>query len=77
MNRKNDNLCTFQIAYWTGYFTSRPALKGYERELNSLLHSAERMFTLAPVTVKDPSYLDNLEQFGRAVALTQHHDAVS
>ena len=30
-------------AYWTGYFTSRPALKGMIRQANSLLQAAKQV----------------------------------
>jgi len=64
-------------SYWTGYYTSRPGLKGYERQMNSLLHASERLYTLASAGAKNPAYLDNIEEFGRAIALAQHHDAVA
>ena len=35
----------FEHAYWTGYFTSRPALKAYVRSMNNLLHSSDKIFT--------------------------------
>ena len=40
-------------AYWTGYFTSRPALKGMIRQANSLLQAAKQVpdfsiFTFSP-----------------------------
>jgi len=64
-------------SYWTGYYTSRPALKGYERQMNSLLHSSEKLYTLAPQFAKNASYLNEVEEFGRSIALAQHHDAVA
>jgi hypothetical protein len=33
-------------SYWSGYFTSRIALKGYVRSSDSLLHAGELLFTL-------------------------------
>lgn len=32
-------------AYWTGYFVSRAALKGYVRTRSSLLHATDQMLT--------------------------------
>ena len=29
--------------YWTGYFTSRPTLKGYIRESNNVLQTCKQM----------------------------------
>jgi hypothetical protein len=34
-------------AFWTGYFTSRPALKGYVRTRSNLLHSTEKLMATA------------------------------
>ena len=33
----------FYLHYLSGYFTSRPALKGYVRELNSLLQVCKQL----------------------------------
>ena len=33
-------------AYWTGYFTSRPALKGMIRQANSLLQAAKQVLDI-------------------------------
>ncbi len=32
-------------SYWTGYFTSRQALKGYERMTSARLHAAQKLYT--------------------------------
>uniref|UniRef100_A0AAQ6AET3 Lysosomal alpha-mannosidase n=1 Tax=Amphiprion ocellaris TaxID=80972 RepID=A0AAQ6AET3_AMPOC len=60
--------------FWTGYFTSRPALKRYERISNSNLQTCNQLEVLGgPVSRKGP--------FGggdkKAMAVAQHHDAVS
>ena len=33
--------------YWTGYFTSRPAIKGYERYSNNILQVTKQLNALA------------------------------
>ncbi len=33
-------------SYWSGYFTSRQALKGYVRSSATLLHAAEKLLAL-------------------------------
>ena len=33
--------------YWTGYFTSRPAVKGYERYSNNILQVTKQLNALA------------------------------
>jgi alpha-mannosidase len=61
----------FPHAAWTGYFTSRPALKGYVRVGGNFL----RAVSLADaVSGGDGSKLESLWE---AVGVTEHHDAVS
>ena len=60
-------------AYWTGYFTSRPALKGMIRAANSQLQACKQIHVLHEGEVDD----DRLEMAKRAVAVNQHHDAVT
>merc|ERR1719431_256720 len=59
-------------AYWTGYFTSRPALKGMIRQANSLLQACKQVHTRTG-TFGD----EELEIAKRSVAVNQHHDAVT
>ncbi|KAA0171253.1 hypothetical protein FNF27_06372 [Cafeteria roenbergensis] len=56
---------------WTGYFSSRPALKGYIYEAGSILRAASMAVAAAG---SDGSSIDPL---WAAVGLTQHHDAVT
>ena len=63
-------------AYWSGYFTSRTALKAYIRE-SSGIHQALRqaqMFAAPPADLGPDNPLYRLE---RAIGVTQHHDAVA
>eukprot|EP01127_Copromyxa_protea_P013827 TRINITY_DN3754_c0_g1_i1.p1 TRINITY_DN3754_c0_g1~~TRINITY_DN3754_c0_g1_i1.p1 ORF type:complete len:973 (-),score=199.97 TRINITY_DN3754_c0_g1_i1:23-2626(-) len=57
--------------YWTGYFTSRPALKRNVRVQSGYLNAARQMESL---TGGDGTGTAKLQE---AVALAQHHDAVS
>eukprot|EP00092_Neocalanus_flemingeri_P035232 GFUD01038336.1.p1 GENE.GFUD01038336.1~~GFUD01038336.1.p1 ORF type:complete len:974 (+),score=218.88 GFUD01038336.1:74-2995(+) len=59
-------------AYWTGYFTSRPALKGMIRQANSLLQACKQIHSRHG-TIGDKG----LETAKRSVAVNQHHDAVT
>ncbi|KAH9288550.1 hypothetical protein KI387_032667, partial [Taxus chinensis] len=60
-------------AYWTGYFTSRPALKGYVRKLSGFLQAAKQLeFFVGRNKGKPNTY--SLEE---AMAIVQHHDGVS
>jgi len=60
-------------AYWTGYFISRPALKGYVRKMSDYLQVCNIYSSIAN-TPNASSKTDVLE---RALAVAQHHDAVS
>ncbi|KAI5089006.1 lysosomal alpha-mannosidase isoform X1, partial [Silurus meridionalis] len=64
--------------FWTGYFTSRPALKRYERLSNSLLQTCNQLEVLAgPKSTKGPFGEGTSDTLKRAMAVAQHHDAVS
>lgn len=66
----------FPHSYWTGYFTSRAASKGFIRTATSYLQAArqlEAFMGLAEVDDGGPT-TDALEE---AVSLLQHHDAVT
>ena len=56
--------------YWSGYFTSRSALKFYERVGAGYMNAARQLETLDDVTMKT----DMLEA---AVGVTTHHDGMS
>ncbi|EPS72012.1 hypothetical protein M569_02745, partial [Genlisea aurea] len=60
-------------AYWTGYFTSRPALKGYVRMLSGYYLAARQL-----AFFKGGFYFEHsTDGLGDALAIAQHHDAVS
>jgi lysosomal alpha-mannosidase len=40
-------------SYWTGYFTSRPALKRYERHSNNILQVAKQLNAIANTQAGD------------------------
>ncbi|CAK9177487.1 unnamed protein product [Ilex paraguariensis] len=60
-------------AYWTGYFTSRPALKGYVRMISGY-YLAARQLEFFNGRGKTGPVMDSLPD---ALAVVQHHDAVS
>jgi len=60
-------------AYWSGYFTSRSALKGMIRNANSLLQACKQVSSASIGKPEDP----RLEIAKRSVAVNQHHDAVT
>ncbi|CAJ2635805.1 unnamed protein product [Trifolium pratense] len=61
-------------AYWTGYFTSRPALKRYVRTLSGYYLAARQLDFFAG---KRSTTISNTFDLGEALGLAQHHDAVS
>ncbi|XP_076907338.1 alpha-mannosidase-like isoform X2 [Bidens hawaiensis] len=60
-------------SYWTGYFTSRPALKGYIRWLSGYYLASRQLEYLAGRQSKGPSTFT----LGDALGIAQHHDAVT
>jgi hypothetical protein len=60
--------------FWTGYFTSRPALKRYVRSSSSFF-SALRQIQAIGNTNPDP--LGQIQKLEEALGVAQHHDAVS
>uniref|UniRef100_H2Z3Y8 Alpha-mannosidase n=1 Tax=Ciona savignyi TaxID=51511 RepID=H2Z3Y8_CIOSA len=69
--------------FWTGYFTSRPGLKGYVRESNKYLQVCNQLETVAHLRSGMKSNLRTsksnvLREYLRAaMGVAQHHDAVS
>lgn len=60
-------------AYWTGYFTSRPAFKRYVREMSGYYLTSRQLEFLRGRSSSGP----NTDLLGDALAIAQHHDAVS
>lgn len=60
-------------AYWTGYFTSRAALKGYVRILSGYYLAARQLEVLKGRNKAGPT----TNSLGDALGIAQHHDGVS
>ncbi|KAG7023026.1 putative alpha-mannosidase [Cucurbita argyrosperma subsp. argyrosperma] len=60
-------------AYWTGYFTSRPALKGYVRMMSSYYLAARQLEFFKGKSKSGPK----TDSLADALALAQHHDAIT
>ncbi|XP_033744944.1 lysosomal alpha-mannosidase-like isoform X2 [Pecten maximus] len=58
-------------SYWTGYFTSRPALKEYVRRTNNFLQVCKQVAALEFYGGQEVNTLRE------AMAVLQHHDAIS
>ncbi|XP_014487574.1 PREDICTED: lysosomal alpha-mannosidase isoform X1 [Dinoponera quadriceps] len=60
-------------AYWTGYFSSRPTVKYFERMGNNMLQASKQLVALTDLKNHDKQ----LEHFREAMGVMQHHDAVT
>ncbi|KAB1201796.1 Lysosomal alpha-mannosidase [Morella rubra] len=60
-------------SYWTGFFTSRPALKRYVRMLSGYYLAARQLEFFAGKRSNGP----NTYSLGDALGIVQHHDAVT
>ncbi|KAF9626038.1 hypothetical protein IFM89_030706 [Coptis chinensis] len=60
-------------AYWTGYFSSRPALKRYVRMMSGYYLAARQLEFFKGRSNSGP----NTDVLADALAIAQHHDAVS
>ncbi|CAF1668432.1 unnamed protein product [Rotaria magnacalcarata] len=58
--------------FWTGYFTSRAALKGYERHSNNILQVTRQLNAFANLNLRNGIFY-----LSEAMGVAQHHDAVS
>lgn len=62
-------------AYWTGYFTSRPTIKRFERVGNHFLQVCKQLSATAKTS--EPFFEGHLSILRRAMGVMQHHDAVT
>ncbi|XP_065357477.1 lysosomal alpha-mannosidase [Calliphora vicina] len=61
--------------YWSGYFSSRPTQKKYERDGNHFLQVTKQLTTLANLTTADMN--QNLDKLRQVMGIMQHHDAIT
>lgn len=62
-------------AFWTGYYTSRPTSKRFERMGNQFLQICKQLTATANLTAS--TYESNLERLKEEMGVMQHHDAVT
>lgn len=62
-------------AFWTGYFTSRPTLKRFERTGNHFLQVCKQLSAFAKVP--EYHYGPHLNLLREVMGIMQHHDAVA
>ncbi|RXG61088.1 Epididymis-specific alpha-mannosidase [Armadillidium vulgare] len=63
---------TDEHSYWTGYFTSRPTLKGFERQGNNILQVVKQFASLTGSSADE-----SIKTLAEAMGVLQHHDAVA
>jgi alpha-mannosidase II len=71
-------------SYWTGYYTTRPRLKGLIRQATSILHSADTAYALSRardfskhIPTQWDSHYSGILQSRRDTCLVQHHDGIT
>jgi hypothetical protein len=62
-------------AFWSGYYTSRPALKRFIRDLSGEFQSLRLIQATSPSSAGTNT--PGMVQFRKALAVSQHHDAVA
>uniref|UniRef100_A0A914C398 Glycoside hydrolase family 38 central domain-containing protein n=1 Tax=Acrobeloides nanus TaxID=290746 RepID=A0A914C398_9BILA len=62
-------------SYWTGFYTSKPAMKGLTRKSSALLQLTRQMSSLA--LLQTANQLSQITLFEKAMGISQHHDAVT
>ncbi|CAG9764084.1 unnamed protein product [Ceutorhynchus assimilis] len=76
-NLKTDDFFPYasdKNAYWTGYYTSRPQIKRFERSANNFLQVSKQLFALAALSSDHEQQLNSLRE---AMGVLQHHDAIT
>jgi alpha-mannosidase II len=76
--------CDENEDYWSGYFTTRPFMKGLTRSTQAILRTGEILATLARSYGGENlnqeqwgTWFDSIQTARRNVALFQHHDGVT
>ena len=65
--------------YWTGYFNSRPYLKGIIRKGSNIFYSLSKYYSFNKFLLEDinNNVISNLNYLREVVGLNQHHDAIT
>lgn len=62
-------------SWWTGYYTSRPTQKRFERDGNHFLQVTKQLTTLSNITTAEVT--QNLDKLRQVMGIMQHHDAIT
>ncbi|CAH1286605.1 unnamed protein product [Diabrotica balteata] len=60
-------------SFWTGYFSSRPTLKRFERVGHNILQATKQMYALSSTRRHD----EKLTDLNQAMGTLQHHNAIT
>ena len=65
--------------FWTGYFTSRPFLKGFIRKASNIFYSFSKYYSYNRLSNQNinKNIISNLNDLREVVGLNQHHDAIT
>ncbi|KAF2883456.1 hypothetical protein ILUMI_22698 [Ignelater luminosus] len=76
--RKTDDFIPYasdQHTYWTGYYTSRPNSKRFERQGNNLLQVTKQLVAFEKTNKKD--FNGDITKLKEIMGIMQHHDAIT
>jgi len=62
-------------SFWTGYYTSRPTQKRFERDGNHILQVAKQLSAFAELSSAQQK--EDLEYLRQIMGVMQHHDAIT
>ncbi|XP_034129784.1 lysosomal alpha-mannosidase-like isoform X6 [Drosophila guanche] len=62
-------------SFWTGYYTSRPTQKRFERDGNHMLQTAKQLSVFADL--KSQQQKEDLDYLRQIMGVMQHHDAIT
>ncbi|XP_017075078.2 lysosomal alpha-mannosidase [Drosophila eugracilis] len=62
-------------SFWTGFFTSRPTQKRFERDGNHMLQVAKQLSVFANLTSEEHN--EDLDYLRQIMGVMQHHDAIT
>ncbi|XP_039500014.1 lysosomal alpha-mannosidase [Drosophila santomea] len=62
-------------SFWTGYYTSRPTQKRFERDGNHILQVAKQLSAFAELSSTEQK--EDLEYLREIMGVMQHHDAIT
>ena len=65
--------------FWTGFFSSRPYLKGYIRKASNVFYSMSKYYSINKLIYDNSNnqIINKLNKLRESVGLSQHHDAIT